>query len=109
MLDGALFANALHFMADARQPELLARLARGIRPGSRIVVVEYEGRRPSRWVPYPVAFARLEAIAREAGLAEPVATGSRSSAFGGTMYVAVMVVPTFVAADPPTRLIQQRR
>ena len=98
ILDGALLANALHFVADARQPEVLARLARAIRPGGRIVVVEYEGRRPSRWVPYPVALARLGAIARDADLAQPEPAGSRASAFGGRMYVATITLPVIVDA-----------
>jgi len=102
MLDGALLANALHFVADARQPEVLARLSRTIRPGGRIVVVEYEGRRPSRWVPYPAGVARLAAIAHDAALPEPMPTGSRASAYGGTMYVAVITVPPLPA---PSRQI----
>src|SRR2546423_12472745 len=54
-LDGALLANALHFVPALDQAEVLGRIARGIRLGGQVVVVEYEKRRPSRWVPYPVS------------------------------------------------------
>ena len=42
----ALFANALHFMPHAE--EVLARLVSFVKPGGRIVFVEYERREPSR-------------------------------------------------------------
>ena len=84
-LDGILLANALHFVAD--QASVLARLAAGLRPGGRLVLVEYEGRPASRWVPYPVSSARLATLL-PAGMSAPVLAGSRPSAFGGTMYAA---------------------
>jgi SAM-dependent methyltransferase len=89
-LDGALFANALHFVSAAGQAEVLRRIARGARAGGQIVVVEYEKRGPSRWVPYPVSLARLAELAREAELGAPVSLGTRPSAFGGTLYAAAM-------------------
>jgi SAM-dependent methyltransferase len=91
-LDGALLANALHFVSAVEQPELVARIARGVLPGGQIVIVEYESRGPSRWVPYPVSFARLAEIARAARLEAPESLGMRASAFGGTLYAAAMAV-----------------
>jgi SAM-dependent methyltransferase len=91
-LDGALLANALHFVPAVEQAELLGRIARGVRPDGQVVVVEYEKRGPSRWVPYPVSLARLVEIARAAGLGAPVSLGARPSAFGGTLYSAAMTV-----------------
>ena len=41
-LDGALLANALHFVPALDQAEVLGRIARGIRLGGQVVVVEYE-------------------------------------------------------------------
>jgi SAM-dependent methyltransferase len=87
-LDGALLANALHFVRDAGAA--LARAAGWVRPGGRIVVVEYEARPPSRWVPYPVSMARLRALAETARIGEPELIGARRSAYGGEMYAASM-------------------
>jgi len=88
-LDGALIANALHFVSE---PEpVLARLAAGVRPGGRVVVVEYDDRPASRWVPYPLPLARLARLAEGAGLGAPTLVGTHPSAFGGRLYAAVGV------------------
>lgn len=86
-LDGALCANVLHFVLEAET--VLAGLARRLTPGGRVVVVEYDRDRGSRWVPHPIARHRLGAIAEAAGLdAELVDT--RPSRYGGDLYVAVL-------------------
>lgn len=86
-LDGVVMANVLHFMADAGA--VLSRVAARLKPGGRMVLIEYEGRRPSRWVPYPVSAARFVELAADAGLSPPRVVATRPSAFGGEMYVAV--------------------
>lgn len=86
-LDGILLANALHFVADGAA--VLRRLARWVRPSGRVVVIEYDQRAASRWVPYPIPPVRLAELAASAGLAAPTVTATRPSAFGGTLYVAV--------------------
>jgi SAM-dependent methyltransferase len=95
-LDGALLANALHFVAAGAQGAVLAGVLGRLAPGGRLVVVEYEERRASRWVPAPVPFARLAALlagAAPGGAAGPTRVGSRPSAFGGTMYAACIERP----------------
>jgi SAM-dependent methyltransferase len=86
LLDGLLVANALHFVRDAAA--VLAGLAALVRPGGRIVIVEYDRRAASRWVPYPISTDRLPALAASAGLSTPMITATRPSAFGGILYVA---------------------
>jgi len=86
LLDGMLLANALHFVPESKQ--VLARLAPLVRPGGRVVIVEYDRSRASRWVPHPLPPARLPELARSAGLSLPVLTATRPSAFGGTLYAA---------------------
>lgn len=90
-LDGALLANALHFVPAAEQAAALARVASYLRPGAPLAVVEYESRSPSRWVPFPVSPARFSALAAEAGFGAPVRIGARPSAYGGVLYAAVSV------------------
>jgi len=85
-LDGMLLANTLHFMGDAAG--VLARLATWLRPGGSVVVVEYDGRSPSRWVPYPIDAAALPDLFAAAGLAPPQIVARADSRFGGELYVA---------------------
>ncbi|HET6762397.1 MAG TPA: class I SAM-dependent methyltransferase [Longimicrobiaceae bacterium] len=85
-LDGIVLANVLHFVADGA--DALALIAGQLRPGGRLVLIEYENRAPSRWVPYPVAFKRFQALAAEAGLSSPALVATRPSAYGGDLYVA---------------------
>jgi ubiquinone/menaquinone biosynthesis C-methylase UbiE len=85
-LDGLLLANTLHFIRDA--DVVLARLAALVRPGGRVVIVEYDRRAANRWVPYPISVERLPALAAAAGLSTPAITATRPSAFGGMLYVA---------------------
>ena len=88
-LDGVLLANALHFVPDVAQRDVLARVAGHLRPGGRLVVAEYDGRSPSRWVPYPVPLARFRALATEIGLGDAELVGERRSAYGGRLYAAM--------------------
>ena len=86
-LDGMLFANSLHFVA---QPEtVLARLVPLVRVGGVVVIIEYDGRRANRWVPHPIPSDRLGNVVAKAGLSPPVITARRRSAYGGALYVAV--------------------
>ena len=85
-LDGLLMANALHFVRDA--DVVLGRLVQLLRPGGRAVIIEYDRRAASRWVPYPISSSRLPELAAAAGLSQPTIAATRPSAYGGTLYVA---------------------
>jgi len=87
-LDGVLLANSLHFVPDEQQSPLLARLALSVAATGAILIVEYDNRPRSRWVPFPASLTRLETLSRDAGLSSPVLLGRRESEFGGTMYAA---------------------
>ena len=85
---GVLAANALHFVRDPAR--VLAQLVERVRPGGRVILVEYDGRAASRWVPYPIQRAVLPELAAGAGLTSPAITATRPSRYGGVLYVAAM-------------------
>ena len=85
-VDGILLANALHFVRDGEA--VLARLVTMLRPGGRLVIVEYDRRASSRWVPYPIPITRLPALAAVAGLSTPTVTATRPSEYQGILYAA---------------------
>jgi ubiquinone/menaquinone biosynthesis C-methylase UbiE len=87
-LDGMLLANALHFIRDTER--VLARLAERVRPGGRVVIIEYDRRAATPWVPYPIPTARLPGLAASVGLSTPTITATRRSMFGGILYVAAL-------------------
>jgi ubiquinone/menaquinone biosynthesis C-methylase UbiE len=87
-LDGLLLANALHFVPDAEA--VLARLVWMLRPGGRVVLVEYDRRDASQWVPYPISRARLPSLAKAAGLSAPTVFATHPSMYSGLIYAATM-------------------
>src|SRR5256885_12315640 len=86
LLDGILLANALHFVADA--VDVLEDLVSRVRVGGRVVVVEYDQRSKSRWVPYPVPIARWQELAEKAGLSAPAVKATQRSMYAGMLYAA---------------------
>jgi ubiquinone/menaquinone biosynthesis C-methylase UbiE len=88
-LDGILTANALHYVPAADQVAVLRRWRGCLKPGGRLVVVEYDADVGNRWVPYPLSFAMFGAVAREAGYTAPVLLATQPSRFLGQMYAAV--------------------
>jgi SAM-dependent methyltransferase len=83
-LDGILLANALHFVRDAER--VLSGLVKQLRPGGRMIVVEYDRREASQWVPYPIPASRWPPLAESAGLTEPTITATRPSSYAGILY-----------------------
>ena len=87
-LDGALLANVLHFIRDPA--DVLVQVRERLRPHGRVVVVEYENRAASRWVPHPLPLDRLHEVAADAGYAGVVETGRRKSRYQGELYCALL-------------------
>lgn len=86
-LDGIVAANALHF--TARLEPVARRLQGYLKPGGRLLVVEYNTDRGNRWVPHPFSYATWAVTATRAGFAETRLIGRRPSRFLGEIYSAV--------------------
>lgn len=95
LLDGMLFANSLHYVRDAAV--VLARLAAWLKPGGRVVIVEYDRRSANRWVPHPIAIAALSELTTAAGLVNSSVVATRPSIYEGDLYVAVADRPADAA------------
>ena len=86
-LDGIVMANSLHFQPDQ---DAVVRLLRGyLRPGGRLLVVEYNLDRANGAVPYPVPFSRWERLARGAGFEQTRLLARRPARFLREIYSAV--------------------
>jgi ubiquinone/menaquinone biosynthesis C-methylase UbiE len=90
-LDGAVMANALHFVARGEQEAALRRVRGLLRPGGRLIVVEYNTDRGNLWVPHPLTFAAWERLAARAGFAETALLATRPSSFLGEFYAGLAV------------------
>ena len=89
--DGLLAANSLHFVRD---PAAVINTIRPmLRPGARVVIVEYDSDGGNPWVPHPFSFGTWGAIATQAGLANTRLVGRVPSRFLGAIYAAASEVP----------------
>src|SRR5574340_1064966 len=67
-LDGVVMANSLHF---ARGKEPVLQLVRGyLKPGGRLLLVEYNADRGNMWVPYPLSYGTWEKLASQNGFSQ---------------------------------------
>ncbi|MGA2642154.1 MAG: class I SAM-dependent methyltransferase [Spirochaetia bacterium] len=85
-LDGILMANSLHFHSDACA--VLAHAARWLKPGGRLIIVEYDIETPNPWVPFPLPWIRLPAALECAGFSDPRLLGTRPSRYHRRVYAA---------------------
>jgi hypothetical protein len=82
-------ANALHFVADKRP---VLELLRGyLKPGGRLIVVEYDTDTGNRWVPYPLSYPSWESLATASGFRDVRRLATRPSSFLGRFYSALAV------------------
>lgn len=85
-LDGIVMANSLHFERDKLE---VLRLVHGyLRPGGRLVLVEYDADRGNPWVPFPLSFGTWSRLAVEAGFRDTRRLASVPSRFLGSIYSA---------------------
>jgi ubiquinone/menaquinone biosynthesis C-methylase UbiE len=90
-LDGMVMANSLHFVMD--KAPVLSRLIRLLKPGGRLIVVEYNTNRGNPAVPHPLDDQNWLKLAAQAGLREARIVSRIPSSFLGEMYAGIGLTP----------------
>ena len=86
-LDGILMANALHFVR--KQKAFLQQWLEKLSPGGIFLLIEYDRKIGSPWVPFPISFQKFEQLCQQANLSAPIEIGRKKSIYGnGEIYSA---------------------
>ena len=86
-LDGLVMANSLHFQRN--QTAVVQTVHGYLRPGGRLLLVEYNIDRGNFAVPYPVPYPTWEKLAQNAGFEQTRLLATRPSRFLREIYSAV--------------------
>lgn len=87
LLDGIVMANSLHFVR--RKEPVLAAVHSWLRPGGRLVLVEYDADRGNPWVPHPMSYPTWEGVAAQNGFSDTRLLARRPSRYLGAIYSAL--------------------
>jgi len=88
-LDGIVMANSLHYV---RKKDPVLQLVRSyLKPGGRLLIVEYNADSGNMWVPYPFSYHTWEVLARQNGFSGTQLLATVPSRFFGEIYSAVSI------------------
>jgi SAM-dependent methyltransferase len=90
-LDGVVMANSLHFFPQ--KTPVVTQIASLLKPGGRLIVVEYNASRGNYAVPHPLDEHGFLRLARAAGLHQARIMTRIPSTFLGEMYSGIAINP----------------
>jgi ubiquinone/menaquinone biosynthesis C-methylase UbiE len=86
-LDGIVMANSLHF--HRQKDPILKLLHDYLKPGGRLLMVEYNVDQGNMWVPHPISFDTWKSLAQKNGFRNTQFLAARPSRFLKEIYSAV--------------------
>jgi ubiquinone/menaquinone biosynthesis C-methylase UbiE len=90
-LDGIVMANSLHFQRD--KEDALALALGYLKPGGRLLLVEYNSDHGNMWVPYPLSYPTWEKLASANGFVQTRLLATTPSRFLREIYSAESLKP----------------